>query len=441
MDSIAAAIYRSCEPSIVPDIEPCTADGKNLIVVSVSSGTQRPYYLKSKGKEAGTYIRAGGTTRPAHPETIKNLELEGANISWDELPCIGFKVTREAIEKLCKDMNRYRRALQNRKDLPEVTETNLENWKLITKNSDGCAASNAFALLTSEHFQLAKTQCAVFKGTDRVVFLDKREYTGPLYEQIEEAVLFVLRNIRLGAEIRGIRRVESYELPEDAIREMIVNAHCHRNYNEPSSVQVAVYDDRLEVTSPGGLYKGLTLEKAMEGHSTLRNRIIANVFCQMGLVESWGTGLRRIKSLAADFNLPPPEFIDSSIAFRVNLFRKTALNDEHQAGSKTSEKLRNSFGETSVVSPQDHRNATEASPQDHRNATEVSPQDLNNNLTSTQLKIIEIIKSDASISVRSVAEQSGIPKRTVEFNVKKLKELEILVRKGGAKNGYWEVKV
>ena len=149
-----------------------------------------------------------------------------------------------------------------------------------------------------------------------------------------------------------------------------------------------------------------------------------------GPCRSWGSGLRRIKSFAEDYSLPSPKFIDSSIAFRVNLFRKTALNDEHQAGSKTSEKLRNSFGETSVVSPQDHRNATE-----------VSPQDLNNNLTSTQLKIIEIIKSDASISVRSVAEQSGIPKRTVEFNVKKLKELEILVRKGGAKNGYWEVKV
>ncbi len=347
MDSIEAAIYRSCEPAIVPDIEPCTADGKNLIVVTVSPGAQRPYYLKSQGKKGGTYIRIEGTTRPAPPETIRDLELEGANIPWDALPCIGFKVTREAIEKLCKDMNRYRRELKNRKDLPEVTETNLENWKLITKNSDGCIASNAFALLTSEHFQLAKTQCAVFKGTDRVVFLDKRDYTGPLYEQIEEAVMFVLRNIRLGAEIRGIRRVESYELPEDAIREMIINAHCHRNYNEPSSVQVAVYDDRLEVTSPGGLYKGLTIEQAMQGHSTLRNRIIANVFCQMGLIESWGTGLRRIKSLAADFNLPPPEFIDSSIAFRVNLFRKTALNDEHQTGSKTSEELRNSFGITS----------------------------------------------------------------------------------------------
>ncbi len=74
----------------------------------------------------------------------------------------------------------------------------------------------------------------------------------------------------------------------------------------------------------------------MQGHSTLRNRIIANVFCQMGLIEAWGTVLRSIKSLAADFQLPPPDFIDSSIAFRVNLFRKTAL-DEHQTGSETSE--------------------------------------------------------------------------------------------------------
>uniref|UniRef100_UPI003868B4B6 ATP-binding protein n=1 Tax=Succinimonas sp. TaxID=1936151 RepID=UPI003868B4B6 len=292
--------------------------------------------------------------------------------------------------------------------------------------------------------------------------------------QIEEAVMFVLRNIRLGAEIRGIRRVESYELPEDAIREMIINAHCHRNYNEPSSVQVAVYDDRLEVTSPGGLYKGLTLDKAIEGHSTLRNRIIANVFCQMGLIESWGTGLRRIKSAAEDFKLPPPRFIDSSIAFRVNLFRKTAL-DADQTSGKTSEELRNNFGETSEVSPQDHRNSedspqdhhnitevspqdhrnSENSPQDHRNITEVSPQDHRNaetsaqvhnkfkeriKLPSRQFKIISIIKSDTFVTLKAVSEQLGIPQRTIEYNIKQLRELGILNRKGGARKGYWEVK-
>ena len=233
---------------------------------------------------------------------------------------------------------------------------------------------------------------------------------------------------------------------------MIVNAHCHRNYNEPSSVQVAVYDDRLEVTSPGGLYKGLTLEQALEGHSTLRNRIIANVFCQMGLIESWGTGLRRIKSLAADFNLPPPEFIDSSIAFRVNLFRKTALNDEHQTGSKTSEKPRNSIGETS----EEFRNNFGKTSEKLRNnfgrtseTVQVLPPEENDNkqnnqleqLNSTQKKIVGLLKENSTLTAESLARQIGISSRSVEYNIQKIKEQGLIVRHGSHKDGYWEVKV
>lgn len=83
MDSIANAISDSCEPQIVPEIEPCTIEGKTVIVVTVAPESQRPYYLKSKGKEKGTYIRVGATTRLASPEKIKELEMEGAKISWD----------------------------------------------------------------------------------------------------------------------------------------------------------------------------------------------------------------------------------------------------------------------------------------------------------------------------------------------------------------------
>ena len=216
--------------------------------------------------------------------------------------------------------------MQERKDLteelPTVTRTNLENWKVLKNTSDGYLASNAFVLLTSDYFQFSKTQCAVFKGTDRSVFLDKREYTGPLYTQIEDAVSFVLRNIRLGAKIEGLIRKESYELPVDAIREMIVNAHCHRNMNDESCVQVAIYDDRLEVTSPGGLYNGLTFEEALQGHSKLRNRAIANVFSQIGLIEAWGTGLQRIQKAAKEYGLAEPEFIEMPESFRVNLYRQ-----------------------------------------------------------------------------------------------------------------------
>lgn len=128
----------------------------------------------------------------------------------------------------------------------------------MKNKDDSVLASNAYVLLTSDYFPFSKTQCAVFKGTDRTVFLDKREYTGPIYKQIESAVDFVLRNIRLGATIDGLVRRESYELPLEAIREMIINAHCHRNLLDESCIQVAIYDDPLEVTSPGSLYNGLT---------------------------------------------------------------------------------------------------------------------------------------------------------------------------------------
>ena len=93
-----------------------------------------------------------------------------------------------------------------------------------------------------------RTYNSVNDPESRAVFLDKREFTGPIYTQIEEAVDFVLRNIRLGATIDGLVRKEKYELPPEAIREMIINAHCHRNLLDESCIQVAVYDDRLEVT-------------------------------------------------------------------------------------------------------------------------------------------------------------------------------------------------
>ena len=87
-------------------------------------------------------------------------------------------------------------------------------------------------------------------------------------------------------------RKEKYELPPEAIREMIINAHGHRNLLDESCIQVAVYEDRLEVTSPGGLYNGLIYEEVMNGHSKIRNKGIANIFTQMGLVEAWGSGIK-----------------------------------------------------------------------------------------------------------------------------------------------------
>ena len=412
MDGIANAISDSCMPQIIPDIEPQTIDGKTVIIVSVEAGKNRPYYLKSKGKENGTYIRVAGTSRQAFPEKIRELEMEGARISWDELTCVGYPVSKEATEKLCSNIENFR----GKAGMTErsVKKEQLINWKILKQSEGQLLATNAYALLTSDYFPFSKTQCAVFKGTDRAVFLDKREFTGPIYTQIEEAVDFVLRNIRLGATIDGLVRKEKYELPPEAIREMIINAHCHRNLLDESCIQVAVYDDRLEVTSPGGLYNGLTYEEVMNGHSKIRNKAIANIFSQMGLVEAWGSGIKRIFNAAKEYDLPEPKFQEFDNMFRVELFRNNSMTESEKEAGESSEKVRGRVGEgTDII-----------------RGYEVS---------DTQKKIVNLLLYDRQLSAAKIAEQLSMGSRSIEKNIKKLKELGILIRHGSPKNGYWEV--
>ena len=413
MDGIANAVSDSCMPQIIPDIEPQTVDEKTVIIVSVEAGKNRPYYLKSKGKENGTYIRVAGTSRQAFPEKIRELEMEGARISWDELTCVGYPVSKEATEKLCSDIESFREkaAMTER----SVKKEQLINWKILKQSEGQLLATNAYALLTSDYFPFSKTQCAVFKGIDRAIFLDKREFTGPIYTQIEEAVDFVLRNIRLGATIEGLVRKEKYELPPEAIREMIINAHCHRNLLDESCIQVAVYDDRLEVTSPGGLYNGLTYEEVMNGHSKIRNKAIANIFSQMGLVEAWGSGIKRIFNAAKEYDLPEPKFQEFDNMFRVELFRNSLpMTSENKHIGETSEKHRRNIGETS----------------EKHGIVE---------LNSTQQEIVKLLLENNQLSAAKLAEKIGVASRNIESNIKKLKEFGILVRHGSPKNGYWEV--
>ena len=126
---------------------------------------------------------------------------------------------------------------------------------------------------------------------------------------------------------------------------MIINAHCHRVLTDESCIQVAIYEDRLEVTSPGGLYNGLTYEEMMNGHTKLRNRAIANILNQMGFVESWGTGIKKIKDAAAAYALPEPEFQVYDGMVRINLYRRPIsleIQQKFEEVRRSSEKVRRS---------------------------------------------------------------------------------------------------
>ena len=196
---------------------------------------------------------------------------------------------------------------------------------------------------------------------------------------------------------------------------MIINAHCHRNLLDESCIQVAIYDNRLEVTSPGGLYNGLTYEEVMNGHSKIRNKAIANIFSQMGLVEAWGSGVKRILNAAKEYGLPEPKFQEFDNMFRVELFRNfLPMTSENKHIGETSEKHRRNIGETS----------------EKHGIVE---------LNSTQQEIVKLLLENNQLSAAKLAEKIGVASRNIESNIKKLKELGILIRHGSPKNGYWEV--
>ena len=259
-------------------------------------------------------------------ERIKKY-FEDENRSYDCVIRREMTVTEEEIQELCRKMKQV--AIANAKTeaqkaaVRDLTKNRLLSWGLLAEDEDGCIhPTNGYVFLQGKDEFLSQIQCGMFKGKNRAVFVDKREYTGPLWQQIEDAFQFALRNIRLGAKLEGIYRQDIYELPQDSIRELIINAVMNCSFLQNSHIQVAVYDDRLEITSPGGLLPGVTIERMKEGYSKIRNRALAQAFLYMNMIEAWGSGIPKLMESMHEYGLEEPEFIDMGIGLRINLYRK-----------------------------------------------------------------------------------------------------------------------
>lgn len=328
IDAIANSISDNIEPQITPKITVETnKQGKSVVVVQIFSNSNCPYYIKSLGKEKGSFIRVGATSRLADEKNLYELELIGKRSSFDSIPCRELYsndrfFNEEKIKTLCDELSSMIKKINAYS--PDVTTDTLESLGLLVRNGSDLMPSIAFGILSSVElpaFEQSVVRCAAFKGTDKSIFLDRLDCSGPLYKQIEDAFQFVIKNIKVGMEIDGIQGKNKYEFPPEAIREAIVNAVVHRNYLYPEHVQIAIYEDRIDIISPGSLVHDLTLEQALDGVSKLRNPVLAKVFQKIGLMEEWGSGLRRIRNSCADARVNPPKFVDSNIEFKTQFFR------------------------------------------------------------------------------------------------------------------------
>ncbi len=317
-DKIASIISDQCSPNIIPEIYSVNIENKLVLVIEVVRGNLKPYFLKNQGKANGTYIRIGATNRLADLENINELERQKRHISFDEEVC--YETTFENLDTspLFDRFEKIGRPLNLEK---------LRNLKLVNSENNILYPTNALMILLGK-FPHCIVKCARFKGKTMDVFIDKKEYTGNIFSILENTQHFILNHIKLGAIIKGLYRKDVYEIPEVAIREALVNALIHRDYvNRGRDIKVGVYDDVVNIVSPGSLPNNITMEDIFSGRSESRNRVLANIFKELGLIEQWGSGINRIINSCKEYGLPTPKIEEQNDFMDIEIIR---LQDDLQ---------------------------------------------------------------------------------------------------------------
>lgn len=291
-EQVSNIIYDRCYPAILPEIKFVSVDDKQLMQVSVFRGSTPPYYIKEQGKLNGTYIRVGSTNRKADVEIISELERKRRNVSYD---------SEVVLKKTADNLNISGLKIAYEEKTGESFDNQvLRKLDLIKEEQGSEYPTNALVLLSDDPlrntlFHFAKVECARFKGTTSDVFIDRKSITTNIVSQAEEAYKFVLRNINEGATVEGVYTVGRWEYPIKAIREVLRNAVVHRDYSiTGSDIKVAIYDDMIEVTSPGLLYPSIDFNAMDSRQSYARNKLIAPLFKRLGIIDQWGNGLKLI---------------------------------------------------------------------------------------------------------------------------------------------------
>ena len=321
-ERLASAIADNIEPLLVPDIEIHSYNDKAVVLIHVPHAAG-PYYCKSEGIDRGTYIRFGSTNRKADCETIASLKLFAANRTYDELPAMKGSIDWASIETAFGWVQK------------RPSEKTCETMGVLSSYAGKMSPTVGGVLLFgSDRTELlpdSVIRCALFAGTSKEKILDQQDIKSGLPFAIHEIIAFIDRNTRREGKIGKIFREDVAEYPLFAIREAVTNALLHADYSMTGChIQIAIFDDRIEFTNPGGLPFGQTLQKALSGFSRLRNRVLGRVFRELNLIEQWGSGLQRIFAVCERQGLKKPEIEELGNQFRLTLFstriKKAQLN-------------------------------------------------------------------------------------------------------------------
>lgn len=307
-DEIMLRIVNSLKDAIAPDVMPFVRvdsvilEGKKVIEIQVTTGTNRPYYLREKGlKPGGVYVRKGSSSQPMTEEGIREMLLQNSGRS--------FEMCRSLIQELT--FREFYREMEQRGF--EIGDAQMRTLKLI--GGDGLYTN--LALLLSDQCEVT-TKIALFQGKDKEIFRDRKEFSGSLLKQLEDVYQYIEMTNKTKASFSGLDRTDTRDYPEEAIREALLNSIVHRDYSFSGSNLINIYEDRMEFVSLGGLVPGLEIDSIFLGVSQSRNPGLAAVFYRMRLIESYGTGIGRIQRAYRN-RQEHPKFETAKGVFRVTL--------------------------------------------------------------------------------------------------------------------------
>ena len=308
LDTDILKLSNSIRDSIKPDITLFTSilvekiDSNDIIVVDVQKGASSPYYLTDKGiRPSGVYVRQGASSVPATDVAILKMIRDTDGDNFEELRSLNQNLDFDFLKKEFEDAN------------IKLEHSQMRTFNII--DEDGLYTN--LGLLLSE--QCPHTiKAAVFEGSTKEIFKDRFEFSGSLLKQMKDVYSFLNRYNRTNSEITGLKRTDTREYPEIALREALLNSIVHKEYSYSSSTLISVFDDKIEIVTIGGLTKGLSEDDIMLGVSILRNRNLANIFYRLKLIEAYGTGIPKIIESYNEYNVKPKIEISSN-AFKITL--------------------------------------------------------------------------------------------------------------------------
>ncbi|MDR1487815.1 MAG: putative DNA binding domain-containing protein [Deltaproteobacteria bacterium] len=307
-DSALIAVSDSIRDAIKPDVTPLTdcrteeMAGKTVIKIVVQKGAASPYYLASEGiRPEGVYVRQGAFSVPASKTVILRMMKDTDGENYEDVRSLNQDLTFAEAAKEFETRN-----------APFGTG---QQKTLGIMKMDGIY-TNLGLLLSDQCVHTVKL--AVFQGTTKSLFKDRREFSGSSLKQLSDVYAYIDRYNGVRSEIIGLHRKDTRDYTVDAVREAILNALVHRDYSFSDSTLISIFDDRIEFVSIGGLVKGISFDDIMLGASVFRNRNLANIFYRLMLIEAYGTGVPKIIRSYDGFSVKP-QIKATDNAFKITL--------------------------------------------------------------------------------------------------------------------------